>query len=98
MNDLVATDIHGPERILAKEASPTLPGRNHSHPLFCHSHRERAGRLATDALADQSRKSEEKEGFVGRDRKNLIILTRDDVDVIATQNNELADLLQNIRL
>jgi len=49
------------------------------------------------SLADQSRKSKKEEDFFWRDFKDLIILTRDDVDVIATQNNELADLLQNIR-
>src|SRR6266404_2979549 len=61
---------------------------------------ERFGRRVHEkvlSLADHSRKSKEEEGFFGRDFKNLIILTRDDVYVIATQNNELADLSQNIR-
>src|SRR5437773_11961893 len=48
-------------------------------------------------LADQSRKSKEEEDFFGRDFKNLLILTRNHVDVIATQKNKLADLSQNIR-
>src|SRR5439155_7327846 len=47
--------------------------------------------------ANQSRKGEEEENFFWFEFKNLIILTRDNVDVIATENNELADLPQNIR-
>ena len=61
---------------------------------------ERLGRSVHEKvlpLADQSRKSKEEEDFFGRDFKNLIILTRNHVDVIATQKNKLADLSQNIR-
>src|SRR6266404_2926610 len=47
-------------------------------------------------LTDHSRKSKKEEDFFWRDLENLIILTRDHVDVVATQNNEVADLSQNI--
>src|SRR6266446_5394710 len=48
-------------------------------------------------LADQSRKSKKEEDFFWHNLKNLIVFMRNHVDVIATQNNELADLLQNVR-
>ena len=47
-------------------------------------------------LAPQSRKRKEEEHVLWHDLQNLIILARDHVDVIATQNNELGDLLQKI--
>jgi hypothetical protein len=47
-------------------------------------------------LADQPRKSEKEEDFLWYNLKKLIVFTRDRVNVIATQNNELADLLQNV--
>src|SRR6266496_2652325 len=47
-------------------------------------------------LAVQSRKRKEEEHFLWHDFQNLIILARDHVDVIATQNNELGNLLQKI--
>ena len=48
-------------------------------------------------VADQPRKREEEEKFFLLDFKNLIILTRDNVDVIATEDNEFADLSQDVR-
>ena len=47
-------------------------------------------------LADQSRKRKEEEHFLWHDLQNLILLARDHVDVIATQNNKLGNLLQKI--
>ena len=47
-------------------------------------------------LAVQSRKRKEEEHFLWHDLQNLIILARDHVDVIATQNNKLGNLLQKI--
>ena len=47
-------------------------------------------------LADQPGKREEEEKFFLLDFKNLIILTRGNVDVIATEDNELADLSQDV--
>ena len=48
-------------------------------------------------LANQLRKRKEKEHFLWLDLKQLIILTRYNVDVIATPNNELANLSQDVR-
>lgn len=61
---------------------------------------ERFGRRVNQKillLADQSRKGEEEEKFLLLDLKNLVILTRDDVDVIAAEYNEVRDLAQDIR-
>src|SRR6476660_106622 len=43
------------------------------------------------SLADQPRKSKKEQGFFWHNLKDLILFTGDHVDVIATQNNELAD-------
>src|SRR5262249_4055249 len=47
-------------------------------------------------FTNQSRKSKKEGDFPGHNFKNLIVLARDHVDVIATENNELGDLSQNI--
>src|SRR5262249_18101145 len=47
-------------------------------------------------LADQSRKRKKERDLSRHNFKDLIIFARDDVDVIATQNNELCDLSQNV--
>ncbi len=48
-------------------------------------------------LANQLRKRKEKEHFLGLDLKKLIIIARNNVNVIATQDDELANLPQNVR-
>src|SRR5262245_7311671 len=60
---------------------------------------ERVGRGVDEkvlSLTHQSRKSKKEGDFPGHDFKNLVVLTRDHVDVIATENNELGDLSQDI--
>src|SRR5262245_56122581 len=44
----------------------------------------------------QSRKSKKESDFPRHDLENLIVLARDDVDVIATEKNELGNLSQDI--
>src|SRR5262249_34697113 len=47
-------------------------------------------------LTHQSRKSKKEGYFLRHDLENLVVLARNDVDVIAPQNNEIHDLSQNI--
>src|SRR5262249_26817703 len=47
-------------------------------------------------LAYQSRKGKEEGYFLWHDLKNLVVLARNQVDVIATQKNEFDGLSQNI--
>src|SRR5438034_11614808 len=47
-------------------------------------------------LAVQSRKRKEEEHFLWHDLQYLIMLARDQTEVIATANNKLGDLLQEI--
>src|SRR6266540_114808 len=61
---------------------------------------ERVGRRIDKILlplANQLLKGKEKEHFPWLDFKKLIILARNNVDVIATQDEELANLPQNVR-
>jgi hypothetical protein len=48
-------------------------------------------------LTDETREGEKEEKFLLLDLQDLIILMRHDVDVIAAEHNELADLPQNVR-
>src|SRR5713101_5411072 len=48
-------------------------------------------------LTDQTREGEKEEKFLLLDLQDLIILARHDVDVIAAEHNELADLPQKVR-
>src|ERR1051326_3027338 len=60
---------------------------------------ERLGRRVNKKVlpaADQSRKCEKEQNFLGHNLDNLILLLGNHVNVIATENNELADLSQNV--
>ena len=61
---------------------------------------ERVGRRIDQIflpLANQLRKRKEKKHFLGLDLKKLIIIARNNVNVITTQDDELANLPQNVR-
>src|SRR5207248_9026588 len=47
-------------------------------------------------LTHQSRKGKKKRYFLRHDLENLVVLARNDVNVVATLNDKLDDLLQDI--